>query len=138
VRLSGDGITGNPVEGKITAVSPDVDASTRNVRVQATVDNAAGRLRPGMYVDVAVELPVVDKVLTIPSTASSTHPLATRSTSSTREGRRRPARTSSSSGSRSSGSASAGATLWRFSGLKEGDTVVTSGVFRLRPGGAVR
>ena len=35
------------LEGKVTAINPDVDAVTRNVRVQATLTNAGDKLRPG-------------------------------------------------------------------------------------------
>jgi len=139
VRLTGDAISGLAVEGKITAISPDVDASTRNVRVQATVDNTAGHLHPGMYVDVAVELPIVDKVLTIPATsvvyapfgdtvylvvpqkdADSGDTIDVVRQQIVRLGARR------------------GDFVVVTSGLKAGDTIVTSGVFRLRPGSAVK
>jgi membrane fusion protein, multidrug efflux system len=139
VRLTGDGISGPPVEGKVTAISPDIDASTRNVRVQATVDNAAGHLHPGMYVDVAVLLPVIDKVLTIPATAVLYAPFGdtvymvdsvtdkdtgdkqlTVRQQIVRLGARR------------------GDFVVVTAGLKAGDTIVTSGVFRLRPGGVVK
>ncbi|HEY1792320.1 MAG TPA: efflux RND transporter periplasmic adaptor subunit [Opitutaceae bacterium] len=69
VRISGDGIPKGTGEGKVTAISPDIDATTRNVRVQATIANKDHKLRPGMYVDVAVELPVVNKIVAIPATA---------------------------------------------------------------------
>ncbi len=57
------------VEGTITAVNPEVDAATRNISVQATVSNPNERLRPGMYVNVSVVLPAKQSVLTIPATA---------------------------------------------------------------------
>jgi membrane fusion protein, multidrug efflux system len=139
VRLMGDAISGADVEGKITAISPDVDSSTRNVRVQATVDNTAGKLHPGMYVDVAVELPQTDKVLTIPATSvvyapfgdtvyvveskkddASGQTLQVVRQQIVRLGTRR------------------GDFVVVTSGLKAGDTIVTSGVFRLRPGSAVQ
>jgi membrane fusion protein (multidrug efflux system) len=137
VDLAGDAIGGKTAEGTITAISPDVDSGTRNVKVEATLDNAAGLLHPGMYVDVAVKLPVTDKVLTIPATAVLYAPFgdtvyvvdtkkAEDGTTSqvvrqqiVRLGLRR------------------GDFVSVLSGLKEGDTIVTSGVFRLRPGGTV-
>jgi membrane fusion protein (multidrug efflux system) len=57
------------IEGEITAISPDVDVATRNIRVQATVANRQERLRPGMFVNVAVVLPDREQVLAIPTTA---------------------------------------------------------------------
>jgi membrane fusion protein (multidrug efflux system) len=137
VSLSGDAIAGKSITGKVTAVSPDVDASTRNVRVQATVENTSGLLHPGMYVDVAVELPVMDKVLTIPATSVLYAPFGdtvyvvsettddkgaknlTVQQKIVRLGIRR------------------GDFVAVTQGLAAGDTVVTSGVFRLRPGATV-
>ncbi|MDG9670662.1 efflux RND transporter periplasmic adaptor subunit [Hahella sp. CR1] len=55
--------------GKITAFNPDVDPNTRNVRVQATLDNPEGKLRPGMFVAIEMILAQARDVLFIPSTA---------------------------------------------------------------------
>ena len=46
-----------------------MDSDTRNVKVQATVANRDEKLRPGMFVNVAVGLPGARQVLTIPATA---------------------------------------------------------------------
>ncbi|HTO99590.1 MAG TPA: efflux RND transporter periplasmic adaptor subunit [Myxococcales bacterium] len=56
-------------EGKVTTINPEVDVATRNVRVRATFPNADGRLRPGMFVNVDVLSPERRSVLAIPSTA---------------------------------------------------------------------
>ena len=69
VRVTNDALPGQPIEGEITAISPEVDAATRNIRVQATVANSQERLRPGMFVNVAVVLPSREEVLVIPATA---------------------------------------------------------------------
>ena len=69
VRVTTDALPGEMIQGKITAINPQVDAATRNIRVQATVANSDERLRPGMYVSVAVVLPGREKVLAIPATA---------------------------------------------------------------------
>jgi len=69
VRVTTDALPGEVVEGKITAINPQVDAATRNIRVQATLANSEERLRPGMYANVAVVLPGREKVLAIPATA---------------------------------------------------------------------
>jgi len=69
VRLTTDGLPGLVIEGEVTALSPEVDAATRNIRVQATVANSQEHLRPGMFVNVDVVLPVREKVLSIPTTA---------------------------------------------------------------------
>ncbi|MGB5746293.1 MAG: efflux RND transporter periplasmic adaptor subunit [Desulfobacterales bacterium] len=69
VRMNADALSGQVIEGEITAISPEVDAATRNIRVQATVANSQERLRPGMFVSVAVVLPSQGEVLVIPTTA---------------------------------------------------------------------
>jgi membrane fusion protein (multidrug efflux system) len=140
VRLTGDALSsGAPIEGKITAISPEVDSSTRNVRVQATVDNTSGRLHPGMYVDVAVELPVMDKVLTIPATSvvyapfgDTVYVVESKKDGDSGETLKVVRQQIVRLGARR------GDFVIVNSGLKAGDTVVTSGVFRLRPGSAVQ
>jgi membrane fusion protein (multidrug efflux system) len=69
VRVTSDGLPGPAIHGRITTVNPLVDAETRNVQLQATVANRAETLRPGMFVNTAVGLPVRQKVLTIPATS---------------------------------------------------------------------
>lgn len=55
--------------GRLTAISPKVEASTRNVQLQATLQNIEGRLRPGMFARVAVIIGESDTVHTLPRTA---------------------------------------------------------------------
>jgi len=69
VRVTADALSGQMIEGAITAISPEVDAATRNIKVQATVANSQEHLRPGMFVNVAVVLPSREEVLVIPTTA---------------------------------------------------------------------
>jgi membrane fusion protein (multidrug efflux system) len=69
VRVTCDALPGMTVEGRITAINPVVDAETRNVKLQATLANHAQRLRPGLFVNVAVGLPTRQQVLAIPATA---------------------------------------------------------------------
>src|SRR5215468_512660 len=54
VRITSDDHTGVVIEGRITAIDSVVDESTRNVQAQATVTNATGALRPGMFVQTEV------------------------------------------------------------------------------------
>ncbi len=69
VRVNSDALPDQVFTCKITAISPEVDAATRNVRVQATLDNSDELLRAGMYVNVAVVLPKKEDVLVIPATS---------------------------------------------------------------------
>ncbi len=56
-------------EGTVTAVETRVNAETRNVRVQATLANPDGELRPGMFANVTVLLPEQPEYPTVPRTA---------------------------------------------------------------------
>ncbi|NNL43303.1 MAG: efflux RND transporter periplasmic adaptor subunit [Desulfobacterales bacterium] len=69
VRVGSDILGSDRVEGSISALNPEVDSTTRNIAIQATLPNTDERLRPGMFVTVAVVLPSKKSVLTIPATA---------------------------------------------------------------------
>ncbi len=71
VRLTTDAVPNATFNGLLTAISPEVDVSTRSVRVQATLENTGGKLLPGMYAKVQVVLPEVKRVLAVPATAIS-------------------------------------------------------------------
>lgn len=69
VTVASDALPGATVTGTVTAINPDVDAATRNFRVQATLANPTGAMRPGMFANVTVGLPGGEKVTVIPLTA---------------------------------------------------------------------
>ena len=69
VRVQADVLADETISGRITAINPQVEAETRNIRVQATLRNADEKLRPGMFVNVEVLLPGKKSVLAIPTTA---------------------------------------------------------------------
>jgi membrane fusion protein (multidrug efflux system) len=69
VQVTTDALPGVMLQGRINAINPLVDAQTRQIRVQATVDNREEKLRPGMFVNVSVGLPAQQEVLAIPATA---------------------------------------------------------------------
>lgn len=61
-------------EGELTAIDPDVDVSTRQLRLRARLSNPDGLLRPGMFARVALDLGRSDNVLTLPRVAISYAP----------------------------------------------------------------
>jgi membrane fusion protein (multidrug efflux system) len=69
VAATTDAHPGHEFWGEITALEPHVDEATRNVRVQATFANGHGALRPGMFVAVDVVLGEARPVHVIPATA---------------------------------------------------------------------
>ncbi len=56
-------------EGKIHAVSPNIQAATRSVVIRALIANPDRRLRPGMFAEVETLQPVREGVLTLPERA---------------------------------------------------------------------
>jgi membrane fusion protein (multidrug efflux system) len=68
VTASTDAYPDKEFKGNITAISPDIDVATRNVRVQATLANAEELLRPGMYVALQVHTRTTQKILLVPET----------------------------------------------------------------------
>ncbi|MFT7221177.1 MAG: membrane fusion protein (multidrug efflux system) [Candidatus Azotimanducaceae bacterium] len=69
IEISLAAVPGDVFIGRLTAISPKVEAATRNVRLQATLQNVEGRLRPGMFAQVAVITGDADTVKTLPRTA---------------------------------------------------------------------
>ncbi|CAN5669975.1 efflux RND transporter periplasmic adaptor subunit [soil metagenome] len=69
VNIKVDSFPGRIFAGKITALDSVVDEATRNVRIQATLPNTDGTLRPGMYVNVDLPGSESARFVTLPSTA---------------------------------------------------------------------
>jgi len=123
------------IEGKITAINPQVDAATRNIRIQATVANPQEHLRPGMFVKVAVVLPTQNEVLAIPATAVLYAPysdsvLLVEDKKNEESGR--PVKVVRQQFARLG--EKRGDFVSVVSGLKEGEIVVSTGVFKYRNG----
>jgi len=69
VRIAVDAYPGRTFEGKINAIEPQISTDTRNIRVQATLDNPDRILKPGMFATTTVVLPEKPPVVTVPETA---------------------------------------------------------------------
>jgi membrane fusion protein (multidrug efflux system) len=54
VEVVADALPGVPWQGQIEAVNPRIDANGRSLELRARLDNASGKLRPGMFVRVRV------------------------------------------------------------------------------------
>ena len=124
-------------EGSVTTINPEVDVATRNVRVRATFPNADGRLRPGMFANVDVLSPEKRSVLAIPSTAVLYAPFGD-SVFAVEE--KRDDKGNSSLIARQKFvrlGERRGDLVAVNSGLNAGETIVSSGAFKLRNGAAV-
>ncbi|TPM37779.1 efflux RND transporter periplasmic adaptor subunit [Mesorhizobium sp. B2-3-4] len=71
VRL-GLGGEDKPFAGAIRGIDPKIDPSSRLVNIRAEVANPDGKLTPGQFVQVRVELPEEQNVLVLPQTALTT------------------------------------------------------------------
>ena len=130
VRVACDALPGETVEGKITAANPLVDSDTRNIRLQATVGNREEKLRPGMFVNVTVGLPARRQVLAIPATAVLYAPYGDSVFVVTGDGGRKGGKALRQQFMRLG--EKRGDFVAVTSGLREGETVVSTGVFKLR------
>ena len=133
-----DAVPGREFKGKITAINSMVDAVTRNVTLQATLENHDHALRPGMFVKVDVILPEKSKTLVIPGSAVSYAPYGD---SVFVIEKKKDEKTSKESQVIRQQFVRVGEARGDFvsvtKGLKAGDTVVSTGVFKLRNGMAV-
>jgi multidrug efflux system membrane fusion protein len=137
VRIGVDAYPGRTFEGKINAIEPQIATDTRNIRVQATIDNPDHILKPGMFTTTTVVLPDRPPVITVPETAVD-YTLYGDSVFLIAEKKENDGKTSLTAvrtfvrtGNRIDGRAEV------LSGLKAGDRVVAVGQLKLQSGGAV-
>ncbi len=71
LSVTSDAYPGRIYQGVITAIEPQIDMSTRNIKVQATLENRDGSLKPGMFVNVDINATRSETKLFTP--ASSIH-----------------------------------------------------------------
>lgn len=138
VRVSVDAMPGRVFEGVISAINPDVDSATRNVRIQATLANADEKLRPGMFTEVSVVLPQIEDVVIVPVTSilyapygDSVFVVVEKIDETTKEKTKVLEQKFVRLGK------VRGDFVAIVSGLKAGEMVVSSGVFKMRNGQAV-
>ncbi len=135
VRVTTDAAPDQTFAGRVNAINPDVDFATRSLRVQATLPNPGEKLRPGMFANVEVVRSAREKVLVIPATAVLYAPYGD---SVFVIDEKSDGRTGQAQKVLRQQFVRLGATRGDFvtviSNLNVGENVVTSGVFKLRPG----
>ena len=137
ISLQVDAYGDQSFKGAITAINSLVDQATRNIQVQATLGNHDLKLRPGMFGKVSVLMNEVQKVIAVPATAIHYAPYGDSifvvSEMKDKEGK-------GYKGVKEQFiklGQSRGDMISIVSGLKPGEEVVTSGVFRLKSGARV-
>ena len=137
VALHVDAFEDQSFDGTITAINSMVDQATRNIQVQATFKNPDWRLRPGMFAKVSVIMSEKQNVVAIPATAIHYAPYG--------DSIFVVSEMKDPQGKEYKGvkeqfikiGQSRGDMIAIVSGLKPGEEVVTSGVFRLKSGARV-
>jgi membrane fusion protein, multidrug efflux system len=138
VRVTVNDLAGLDFSGRVTAIDSVVDESTRNVQAQATLANPDGRLRPGMFVQAEVIVGATTTRVSLPASAISYAPFGDSVfvVTDLKDPGGKPYR-----GVRQQFvkvGAARGDQISILSGVKPGDEVVTSGVFKLRNGAAIQ
>jgi len=130
-----DALPGRAVKGKLTALNSMVDTVTRNVTLQATFENPDHALKPGMFVKIEIVLPEKGKTLVIPGSAVSYAPYGD---SVFVIDKKKDPKTGKETQTLRQAFVRIGEARGDFvsvtQGLKAGDEVVSTGVFKLRNG----
>ena len=138
LRVTTEDVAGKVFAGSVTAIDSEVDPTTRNIQVQATLSNPEGKLRPGMFVQVEMPLGASRSVIALPASAINYAPygdsvfvitdLKDPKGHTYRGVRQQFVKIEGARGDQ----------VGVISGLNPGEEVVTSGVFKLRNGAAVQ
>jgi membrane fusion protein (multidrug efflux system) len=137
LNVSSDDLPGKQFSGRVTAVDSVIDQTTRNIQIQATLQNPGGKLRPGMFVQVAVGVGASRDVITLPASAVAYAPYGNSVYVVTDM---KDPKGNSYKGARQqfvTVNGTRGDQVAVVSGLKPGDEIVSSGTFKLRNGAPV-
>ena len=129
---------GGDFTGRISAIDSVIDQATRNVQVQATLANAGAKLRPGMFVQTQVVLGAPQRVVALPASSINYAPygdsvfivtdMKNEQGHPYRGVRQQVVKLGPARGDQ----------IAVVSGIKPGEEVVTSGVFKLRNGAPIQ
>jgi membrane fusion protein (multidrug efflux system) len=138
LRVTTEDIAGQVFTGTVTALDSEVDETTRNIQVQATLPNPQGKLRPGMFVQVEIAVGASRPVIALPASAINYAPYGDSVFVITdlKDPKGQTYRGVKQQFVKVEGAR--GDQVAVISGLNPGDEVVTSGVFKLRNGAAVQ
>jgi membrane fusion protein (multidrug efflux system) len=135
VTITTETFPGKTFAGKITTINPAVDTDTRNVEVEATMANPTMELAPGMFTTVEVNTGAPKQYLTLPQTAVNFNTYGdliylAKESGKTNAGK--PVLIARQAFVETGGTR--GDQIIILKGVKEGDTVITSGQLKLKNG----
>jgi membrane fusion protein (multidrug efflux system) len=135
VQVTLDARPGLVFTGKVTAISPEIDSVSRTARIETTLANADEQLSPGMFVNVAVLAPEKTSVVAIPATAVYYQPFGDTVFVVKEQKDEKTGQMVQRAEQRFVKLGEARGDFVRvLSGIAAGETVVTSGVFKLSNG----
>lgn len=138
VGIAVDAFPGRSFTATVTAINSEVDAATRNISIQATMSNPQEVLRAGMFARVEVQMTAAEPQVVVPATSIS---YASYGNSVFIVEKMKDAEGKEYLGVRQQFvklGATRGDLVAITEGVKVGEQVVTSGVFKLRNGAAVQ
>ncbi|MES2544296.1 MAG: efflux RND transporter periplasmic adaptor subunit [Bacteroidota bacterium] len=114
---------------KVYAIEPGVDTNTRTLQVRAVADNKENKLLPGTYANVELPLDIIKDAIVIPTEAIV--PVQNgKKVFISKNGKAQQVMIETATRT--------DASVLVLSGLKEGDTVLTTGVMSLKKGAPVK
>jgi membrane fusion protein (multidrug efflux system) len=130
VEVGVDSYPSEVFTGKIMAIDPQVEATTRSVRVEALMDNLQHKLLAGMYATIQVLAGEAREYLTIPQSAVTFNPYGETVflVNDDNKVKQKFIKTGETRGDQ----------IAVLEGLKDGDTVVTSGQIKLKNGSLIK
>jgi membrane fusion protein (multidrug efflux system) len=135
VNVHSDAFPERQFKGKLTAINSMVDSSTRNISLQATLENPDHALRPGMFAKTEVTLPEKHKALVVPGSAISYAPFGDSVFVIEKKKDEKTGKESQVIRQQFVRVGEARGDLVAITqGLKAGETIVSTGVFKLRNG----
>ena len=138
VTLNSDTYPSDSFTGDITVINPIVDTNTRNVQIRATLNNPNHKLLPGMYVTVSITTGSAQRYITLPRTTITFNSFGSTVYRLENNGQDEKGKAKLiAKQSLVTTGATRGDQITILTGVKEGETIVTTGQIKLRNGSPV-
>ncbi|MBW4792855.1 efflux RND transporter periplasmic adaptor subunit [Pseudomonas tolaasii] len=138
VAVTADGLSHQTFKGRISTVDTQFDATTRNVTVEATVENPKQTLVPGMFARAVVSAGSPQRYLTVPQTAVTYNPYGTTVFIATSSKNDKGEEVLTAQQTFIKTGPTRGDQVAIVDGVKEGDLLITSGQMKLKNGSPVK
>jgi membrane fusion protein (multidrug efflux system) len=138
ITINSDTYPSDSFTGDITVINPIVDTNTRNVQIRATLNNPKHKLLPGMYVTVSITTGSAQRYITLPRTTITFNSFGSTVYRLENNGQDEKGKAKLiAKQSLVTTGATRGDQITILTGVKEGETIVTTGQIKLRNGSPV-